>query len=253
MSERRRVLITGASGGIGKEFARIFARENFDVIAVARSQDKLEILKIELEQFGVQVQVVVQDLSVSGAGAAVFEQTGDVDVLVNNAGFGEYGSFVKTDWDKERRMIDLNIKALTELCDLYVKGMVDRGHGKIMNVASTAAFFPGPNMAVYFATKAYVLSFSEALSVELDGTGVSVSALCPGPTRSDFQKNASMEGESFARGNLPSSQEVAEYGYASMMKGDVVAVHGWRNRFMIWSNRFVSRAMMRRILKRMMK
>jgi len=164
----------------------------------------------------------------------------DIDVLINNAGIGTYGDFVEADWKKEHTMIELNVTTLTLFSKLFAREMVKRKSGKILNVASTAAFQPGPLMAVYFATKAYVLSFSQALAYELKDKGISVTALCPGPTVSGFETAAKM-GESglFKGKNLPTSREVALYGYNSMMAGKKIAVHGFRNRLGIFFSRFV--------------
>lgn len=193
-------LITGASSGIGLELATLFARNGNHVVLVARSEDKLKALAVELEkQFGVKALVLALDLSNPENSRQVFEycmqQNIWIDYLVNNAGFGDFGFFVESDWDKQLRMINVNITTLTWLTRLFLPGMVGRGFGKIMNVASTAAFQPGPTMSVYYATKSYVLSFSEAISNELKGSGVSVTALCPGATESGFQE-ASALGES---------------------------------------------------------
>ncbi len=253
MSENKIALITGASTGIGKAFSHVFAREGYDVVLVARSENKLLDLKNILEEkYKIVASVVVQDLTETNASQNIFDQFSKIDVLINNAGFGEFGSFVKTSWDKESKMIDLNVKALTYLSDLYVRKMVEAGSGKVLNVASTAAFMPGPGMAVYFATKAYVLSFSEALSEELRGTGVEVMTLCPGATRSDFQKNASLEGAGFVQGDIPSSREVAEYGYKALMKNKIVAVHGFRNWFMTQLPRVFPRRLIRAAVRKIM-
>ena len=171
------------------------------------------------------------------------KQNIQIDYLINNAGFGDYGLFYKTDWEKEYRMINLNITALTQLCKLILPDMVKRGSGKIMNVASTASFQPGPGMAVYYATKAYVLHFSEAINSEVRNKGVTVTALCPGATESGFSTAASMEDSKLFKGKkLPSSAEVARYGYHAMMNGKSVAIHGLMNYLMANSVRFAPRS-----------
>jgi uncharacterized protein len=173
-----------------------------------------------------------------------------VDVLVNNAGVGEFGFFAETDWNKEAEMIHLNITALTLLTKLFVKGMIVRKSGRILNVASTASFQPGPLMSVYYATKAYVLYFSEGIANELEGTGITVTALCPGPTASGFQAAAALEESKLVKGkNLPTSAEVAEYGYKALMDGKVVAIHGAMNWIMAQSVRFTPRAMVRSLVR----
>jgi uncharacterized protein len=239
-------LITGASEGIGMELARVHASNGDHLVLVARRGDRLERLKQELEAgFGVQVMVIARDLTDADAVKGVFEATEKanlaIDVLVNNAGFGHYGLFADSPWEKEDRMIRLNITALTHLTKLYLPGMISRGYGRILNVASVAAFIPGPLMSVYFATKAYVTSFSEALANELKGTGVTVTTLCPGATRSGFQAAAEVgEVKMMSIDKLPSSAEVAQFGYEAMMRGKTTVVHGRSNRWMIRLSRLVS-------------
>lgn len=174
----------------------------------------------------------------------------EVDYLINNAGFGDFGMFVDTDWSKELQMINLNITTLTQFTKLYLQDMVAKRSGKIMNVASTAAFQSGPTMAVYYATKAYVLSFSEAVDNEVRDKGVTVTALCPGATESGFQAAAAMEESALVKGKkLPSSKEVAEYGYKAMMKGKTVAIHGLMNYIMANSVRFLPRSIVVKVTR----
>lgn len=232
-------LITGASGGIGEHFARIHAAQGGDLVLVARSEGKLNTLAEELQQkHNVQVEVLTQDLSETAAVQAVYDyiekQNIEIEYLMNNAGFGTYGSFIKTSWTSEANMIDLNVRSLTQFCKLFTPIMARRGHGKILNVASTASYQPGPFMAVYFATKHYVLAFSDALAEELKGTGVTVTTLCPGPTASGFQEEANMQNAKMVKGKkLPTAQEVAEFGYQKMLEGKRVVVHGAINRIMV--------------------
>jgi uncharacterized protein len=250
-------LITGASNGIGLELARIHASKGDDLVLVARNLSKLDELKTELErQHRVKVLVIGKDLSAIGAADEVYAETRrlnlDIDYLINNAGFGNFGMFTDTDWNKELQMINVNITALTQLTKLYVRDMVRRGSGKIMNVASTAAFQSGPTMAVYYATKAYVLSFSEAVNNEVSDKGVTVTTLCPGATESGFQAAAAMEESALVKGKkLPSSKEVAEYGYDSMMKGRTVAIHGVMNRLLATSVRFMPRSIVVKVTRKM--
>lgn len=231
-------LITGASTGIGKEMAYECAKRGDHVILTARSENKLEALAKDLQQrHGVQTTVKPADLSdhdeVEKLIKELNERGHQIDHLINNAGFGDWGLFTDTDWKKESDMIALNILALTRLTKAYLPGMKERGYGHVLNVASTASFFPGPLMAVYYATKHYVLNFSESLARELKDTGVTVTALCPGPTDSKFQERAEMEDSGLVKGKkLPSSREVATYGIEEMHKGTVVAVHGFQNRMM---------------------
>jgi short-subunit dehydrogenase len=246
-------LITGASNGIGLELARIHASKGGDLVIVARSKSKLDELKNELEkEFKIVVYTIGKDLSAINSAREVYDETNNqniqIDILINNAGFGDFGLFAETDWNKESEMINLNISTLTLFTKLYLQDMVKRRSGKIMNLASTAAFQPGPMMAVYFSTKAYVLSFSEALSNEVSSKGVSVTALCPGPTTSGFQTAASMDNSKlFNNKNLPTSKEVAKYGYYAMIKGKTVAIHGIMNNILASSIRFVPRTVVLKI------
>ncbi len=241
-------LITGASNGIGLELAKVHASKGDDLVLVARNKSKLDELKTELEKkFKVKVYTIGKDLSAANAAHEVYTETTkqgiQVDYLVNNAGFGDFGMFVDTEWKKEEQMINLNVTTLTQFTKLYLKDMVRRRSGKIMNVASTAAFQSGPTMAVYYATKAYVLSFSEAVDNEVRDKGVTITALCPGATESGFQAAAAMEESALVKGKkLPTSQEVASYGYEAMMKGKTVAIHGFMNWLMANSVRFLPRA-----------
>jgi short-subunit dehydrogenase len=249
-------LITGASNGIGLELAKVHASKGGDLILVARSKDKLEALKSEIEaQYKVEVVCIEKDLSLPNAAQDIYNETKNiqVDYLMNNAGFGDHGFFTDTNWSKEHQMIELNITALTQFTKLYLQDMVKRGNGKIMNVASTASFQPGPTMAVYCATKAYVLSFSEAVNNEVSDKGVTITALCPGATKSGFDVAASMENSNlFKNKNLPTSKEVAIYGYASMMKGKAVAIHKLSNYIMANSGRFVPRSWVVKIARMVM-
>jgi short-subunit dehydrogenase len=250
-------LITGASGGIGYELAKQFARYQHNLVLVARSEAKLNQLAEELRAVHrVQIAVIAQDLSqpqaVTSIHASLKAQNITVDYLVNNAGFGDFGFFVETDWAKEEQMINLNIMALTHFTKVFVQDMVQRRSGRILNIASTAAFQPGPLMAVYFATKAYVLSFSEAIANELQGTGVTVTALCPGPTDSGFLEAAALEGSKLFKGKkLPSSAEVAAYGYRAMMSGKTVVIHGTRNWLLANSARFAPRKLVTALVRKM--
>lgn len=242
-------LITGASNGIGLELAKIHAAKGDNLVLVARNITRLNELKQQLEQqYKVKVLNIAKDLSLPDAALEVYEEVKKqgivVDYLVNNAGFGDFGLFYETDWNKELQMINLNITTLTQFTKLYLKDMVARGSGRIMNVASTAAFQSGPTMAVYYATKAYVLSFSEAIANEVKDKGVTITTLCPGATESGFQAAAAMEESALVKGRkLPSSKEVAEYGYGAMMAGKTVAIHGTMNYIMANAIRFLPRKM----------
>jgi len=231
-------LITGASSGIGLEFARVFAKEKHNLVLVARSKGKLIELADELQkEYGIYVKVIVADLSKMDEVQRVYDTckatNTEIEYLVNNAGFGAYGFFDECDWQKTEQMIDLNIKSLTKFCRLFIPDMVTRKYGKVLNIASTAAFQPGPTMAVYFASKSYVLLFSEALYNELKGTGVNVTCLCPGATESNFIKVAALENSNlFKNKNIPTSAEVALFGYKAMMKNKMTVIHGLMNYLM---------------------
>jgi short-subunit dehydrogenase len=252
-------LITGASSGIGWELAKIHAASGGDLVLVARNIRQLENLKISiLKNHSVQIHLIEKDLSKAHAAEELYDyviaQQWQIDILINNAGFGYYGMFMDVPLQKDEEMVQLNMLTLTKLTKLFAAGMIQRGTGRIMNVASTAAFQPGPTMAVYCATKAFVLHFSEALSNELDGTGVTVTTLCPGATASGFQSAAAMEESALIKGkNLPTSYEVADYGYKAMMKGKRVAIHGLMNYLMALSVRFTPRGMVLKVARWMMR
>ncbi len=240
-------LITGASSGIGLELAKIHAKKGGNVVLIARNEEKLNLIKQEIEtQYGVRVYIMVKDLSVENVAIDVYEQLKNkhiqIDYLINNAGFGDYGMFFETDWEKEHKMINLNITTLTHLTKLFLKDMLVRGNGKIMNVASTASFQPGPGMAVYYATKAYVLHFTEAIANEVADKGITITALCPGATKSGFQERANMQESKLVKGKkLPTSKQVALYGYDAMLKGKTVAIEGFMNKVLATSVRFIPR------------
>lgn len=247
-------LITGASSGIGLELAKIFAANNMNLILVARNENKLNELKKELERFKVSIHLLALDLSKTDSSQLVFDycskQNLNVDILINNAGFGDFGMFANSIWKKQEEMITLNMQTLTHLTHLFLPSMIKNKYGKILNVASTAAFQPGPLMSVYYATKAYVLSFSEALSNELEGSGVTVTVLCPGPTESGFQNAADMKDSKLVKGRkLPTSKEVADYAYKALMNGKVIAIHGLLNSLMATAIRFTPRSVARKLVR----
>ncbi|MCK4662624.1 MAG: SDR family oxidoreductase [Bacteroidales bacterium] len=236
MTQNKTALITGASSGIGYEFAKLLAKDNYNLILVARSEEKLNYLKNYSEaEYKISVKVIVKDLSKIASVDEIYNELVRkkiyIDILINNAGFGNFGKFSETNWQTEAEMIQLNILALTHLTKLFLKGMIERKRGKILNVASTGSFQPCPLMAVYGATKAYVLSFSEAIANELKGTGITVTALCPGPTETNFFKVGKFEESKIVKNKkLPSAEDVAKYGYNAMNKSKTVAIHGLMNK-----------------------
>jgi short-subunit dehydrogenase len=249
-------LVTGASSGIGLEFAKLLAAAGHDLVLVARRESELQALAVSLEHdLGTRSHVVVTDLAQPGAATALARSLTDagieLEILINNAGFGVHGPFVTNDLQTELDMIQVNIVALTELSKHVIAGMVKRGRGSVLNVASTAAFQPGPLMAVYYASKAYVLSLSEALAVELEGTGVTVVALCPGPTESGFQAVAGIGTSNPSRSRrLPTSAEVAAVGMRALERGTTVAIAGTRNWWLVQSLRLLPRKVVARVVKR---
>lgn len=225
-------LITGASGGIGMAMAKEFAKNGHDLLIVARSADKLRTLKSELEQtYGIEVCMFAADLSKEEDRNALFAFTRDkgiqVDVLVNNAGFGDSNAFLDSSWERQKNMVELNILALMHLTHYYGNEMKQRGVGRILNLSSVAAFSAGPYMSVYYASKAFVLSLSEAMFEELRGSGVTVTALCPSPTATGFEKNAGMkQAKMFTMFGAETPEAVANRGYRGVMSGKAVVYHG---------------------------
>jgi short-subunit dehydrogenase len=240
-------LVTGASAGLGVEFARQLSRRGHRLVLVARRKDRLEQLAKELGN----ARAVAIDLSKSDAAAKLMadvEANGEiVGLLVNNAGFGLIGRFAELDAKRERQMIDLNVGALTELCRAVAPAMIERKSGAILNVASTAAFQPGPKMAVYFATKAFVLSLTEALHEELKPHGIKVSCLCPGPTRTEFGDVAGFGGNGLFDRVAMNAAEVVEIGLKGLDSNRAVVVTGWLNKIGAASTRFAPRSMVRKI------
>jgi len=250
-------LITGASSGIGLEFAKIFAAAKNNLVLVARSGGRLLQLGDELQKkHDISVRAIGADLSKMSEVQKVYDTCKaydiEVDYLVNNAGFGDFGFFIESDWNKTEQMIDLNIKSLTKMCRLFIPDMVRRKSGKVLNVASTAAFQPGPTMAAYYATKSYVLFLSEAIYNELQGTGVHITCLCPGATESGFQSAANLEDSAMIKGKkLPTAKEVAAFGYKAMMKNRMTVIHGMKNFILANSIRFTPRKMVLSIVRKM--
>jgi short-subunit dehydrogenase len=246
---RRTALITGASGGFGTEFARLFASDGFDLILVARSGAAMEeIAQLEEERHGISVTVLPKDLSKPGAArdlmASVNERHLHVDALVNNAGFSTYGPFAETDEGTLADMLEVNMTTLTQLTRACLPGMIAHGWGRVLLLGSVGSFSPAPMTAAYAATKAYVLSLGLALAEELKGTGVSVTTLCPGPTRTGFQTRAQMDDSKLVAGRrLPAAEDVADAGYAAMKRGRPYLVTGGPSRLFAFGTRFLPRTM----------
>jgi len=247
-------LVTGGSSGIGLELSRLLANDGHDLVIVAQHAGRLaEAAGNITSQYGVRVVELAMDLGDPEAPRHIERalRSGGMtpDVLVNNAGFGLRGPFVELDLGQQLQMIQVNMHALTHLTGLFLPGMIGRRRGRVLNVASTAAFQPGPLMAVYYASKSYVLSFSEALASETRGTGVTVTALCPGPTATAFEKRAGLEGTALFRSAVMDAAAVARYGYDAMRRGVPIAIPGWRNRVLAQAVRFVPRALATRVTR----
>lgn len=250
---RETALITGASSGLGWELARLFAADGSDLILTARRVERLEALAAELRAgHGVHVRVIGLDLSRPGAARELFQQaTADgaaVDVLVNNAGFGKLARFQDLPLETYTAMLELNVAALTELTRLFLPPMLARRRGAILNVASTASFQPGPHAAVYYASKAYVRSFSEALAEELRGSGVTVTALCPGPTKTGFGEDSAMEGTLLFRYAMEAAP-VALAGYRALRRGRTVVITGLGNQLLALSSKLSPAWVVRKVVK----
>ena len=248
-------LITGGSAGIGFELARQFAAHGHDLVLVARNTDQLEAAAGKIEgKYGVKVQTISMDLADADSPQQLFDRLSadgvEIHYLVNNAGFGLGGEFADTDIERELDMIQVNAASVVHLTKLFLPAMLKRREGRIMNVASTAAFQPGPLHSIYYATKAFVLSFSEAIHEELRKTGVTVTALCPGPTRTEFFERAGTnKTRLFTQAAMATAEDVAHYGYAAMMRGKSVAIPGIGNKLMIQAERFTPRVVVTRIAR----
>ncbi|MEC0666616.1 SDR family oxidoreductase [Priestia flexa] len=252
--EKGYALITGASGGIGRQLAYHFAEDGYSLVLVARSKEKLEELKKELENnYSISVLISIKDLSKQKEALKLYDEIKQqritVQFLVNNAGFGLYGTFIETSWAEEADMIDLNIKTLTYLTKLFLPEMVERNQGRILNIASVASFLPGPLMAVYYATKAYVLSFTEALENELKDTNITISALCPGPTKTGFSDRANLSSSKLFESGALHVEDVAKVCYEQFMRGKTIIILGAKVATML--PRFFPRKLITKVVRSM--
>jgi short-subunit dehydrogenase len=253
---RGTALITGGSVGIGLEIAKLFAADDHPVVLVARRQDRLDAAASEIEKkFGTRPLTIALDLANAASPPQLLESVNalgiEIEFLVNNAGFGLGGQFSETSIDRELEMIQLNVASLVHLTKLFMRPMIERGHGRIMNVASTAAFQPGPLMSIYYSTKAFVLSFSQAVDEEIRNSGVTLTCLCPGPVHTEFAATAGLhESRLFTQSSVAGAGSVARYGYNAMMKGKRIAIPGPFNKLMVQVERFLPRAFITRAARK---
>ncbi len=254
------VLITGCTSGIGLELTLLFAARNYDLVLVARDPQKLKIVEDTIKEDFINCKVfsIVQDLINPQAAMLIMDQLISnhlqIDILVNNAGFGDYGEFAKCDWHRQANMIQVNITSMLQLTRYILPLMITRDKGKILNLASTASFQPGPYMSVYYATKSFILSFSEALSAELKDTNISVTALCPGPTNSNFAKTAGQGTiDFFSKMKQATPHQIAKFAYDSLMSEKTVAIHGFNNSSLVQLQRLLPRRIILYLLTELQK
>ena len=254
MPQTKTVLITGGASGLGFEFAKLFANDKCDLVLVGQDKEKLYIAKNDLEKtFGVSIKIISKDLSKPTSSQEIFDELKKdetkIDILVNNAGFSKYGLFKDISIEEDTSEINVNVMALTNLTKLFLPSMLEINSGKILNIASTAAFAPGPMMSVYFATKAYVLSFSEALSEELEGTQVTATVLCPGPTTTGFAKRANIQNSHLYRKPMK-AEMVALTGYKGLMINKKVVIPGFNNNLFVNLLRLAPRSVVPGVVKK---
>lgn len=253
MANNKTALITGGASGLGYELALLFAQDAYNLILIDIDSNKLEESQENIKKlFSVEVLIMVKDLSQINISDEIISELGDIelDALVNNAGFGVFGAFHEVDWERQAQMLNLHVVTTTHLTKLVLEGMVARGSGRILNLSSLAAFQPGPFMSLYYATKGYILSFSEAIANELKGTGVTATALCPGPTKTSFQEVvANDSSDNKISFNMADAKTVAAYGYKAMMKGKSVAIPGGLNKILGTLPRFIPRNMATKIVR----
>lgn len=251
------VLITGATAGIGYEIAKLYAKDENNLILVARDEERLKEVKYELSLYSVNVYTIALDLSEDNSCEKVLDFVNknnlSVDILINNAGMGSFGYLSEIEMDRELKLIDVNIRALTELTKIFLPIMIGHGEGAIMNVASTAAFCAGPKMATYYASKSYVLNFTEALYEELKESDIKISCLCPGPVKTSFQEKSGIRKNESAKKALMTPKEVAEVAYRDFKKGKLIIIPGFKNKLIILLNKLIPRSLSRKIILMMNK
>lgn len=251
------VLITGATAGIGYELAKLYAKDENNLILLARDEERLKEVKDELEFYNIKVYTIALDLSEDNSCEKVLDFVNkknlSVDILINNAGMGSFGYLSEIEVEKELKLINVNIRALTELTKMFLPSMIEHGEGAIMNVASTAAFCAGPKMATYYASKSYVLNFTEALYEELKGSEIKVSCLCPGPVKTNFQEKSGIRKSEAAKKALMTPKEVAEIAYRDFKKGKLIIIPGFKNKLIIRINKLIPRSFSRKIILMMNK
>jgi len=250
-------LITGATSGIGKAFAEKLAREQYNLVLVSRDAEKLQVqAKALSENHGINVSVISLDLAQVGAAQTVFDTVKDlglsIQLLINNAGFNEAGHFLQTDIRKEVEMIHLHAIFTTEMMKRFLPDMVKRGYGRVCNLGSTGSYMPCPHDAVYAATKAYILSMSKAIGAELKGSGVTVTTLCPGATKTEFSTKAGLENALLFRLFVMNPAQVADIGYRAMMKGRSTVIAGAYNKLLVWSSKITPAPILNAMTKKML-
>lgn len=246
------VLITGASSGIGYEIAKLYASDGYNLVLVARNIDKLKKVKSELSQYNIEIKILSLDISKDNNIEKLFNyiETNEISIstLINNAGMGSFGDFKDINWEKEEALLDINIKALTKLTKYFLPKIMELKNGGILNVASTAAFCSGPRMAVYYASKSYVLNLTEAIYEECKESEIKVSCLCPGPVMTDFQGKAGIKKSETAKKYLMDAETVAKICYKEFNNGKVIIIPGLKNKLLVIINKFLPRSISRKII-----
>ena len=252
MSNIRYTLVTGASTGIGYELSKLFAKDKHNLILVSRNKNKLQSVKNELLKYNIDIKILALDLESSEDIQSLFNYIEinklAVNILINNAGIGTFGDFNDIEWSKEEALIDINIKALTQLTKYFLPKIIDYKNGGVLNVASTAAFCSGPRMAAYYASKAYVLNLTEAIYEECKGNGIKISCLCPGPVKTSFQGKAGIKKSESAKKYLMDAEEVAKVCYKDFNKGKLIIIPGMKNKLLVMGNKLLPRSISRKII-----